>query len=109
MNIEFTTTLRRQECTVFADMVPPDPHTGIFDWHVETLTIIDAADIGLMLTEQEELQISEKCSEVAGEQDIRLSAKFRCPGRVVERLRRDGLFSDFVDQVSMRNSHADTI
>jgi hypothetical protein len=67
MNIEFTMNLRGQECTVFAEMLPPDRHTGVFGWHVETHTVIDAAGIELMLTEREEEEINEKCNAVAGE------------------------------------------
>ena len=67
MNFEFTMNLRGHECTVLAEMLPPDPDTGVFGWHVETLTVIDAAGIELMLTEQEEVQLNEKCSAVADE------------------------------------------
>jgi hypothetical protein len=67
MSIEFTMNLRGRECTVFAEMLPPDPDTGVYGWRAEALTVIDAASIELMLTEQEEEQINEKCSAVAGE------------------------------------------
>ena len=67
MNVEFTVNLRGLECTVFAEMLPPNADTGFFGWHVETHTVIDAAGIEVMLTEQEEVQINEICSAVAGE------------------------------------------
>jgi len=47
--------------------LPPNADTGFFGWHVETHTVIDAAGIEVMLTEQEEVQINEICSAVAGE------------------------------------------
>lgn len=67
MNIELTMNLRGQECTVIAEILPPDSHAGVYGWHVETLTVIDAAGIELMLTEQEEEEINEKCNAAADE------------------------------------------
>jgi hypothetical protein len=68
MNIEFTTTLRGQKCTVFGVMLPPGSDVGIFGWHPESLTVTDAAGKELVLAAQEEEQIIEKCISVAEEQ-----------------------------------------
>jgi hypothetical protein len=67
MNIEFSTTLRGQECTVFAEMLPPGSDVGVFGWHPELLTVTDAAGKELVLDAQEEEQVIEKCSAVAEE------------------------------------------
>lgn len=68
MNIEFSITLRGQECTVAAEMPPSGSDVGIFGWHPESLTVSDAAGKELVLTAREEEQINEKCSAVCEEQ-----------------------------------------